>query len=220
MTQDMSKDNKKQHSSQCEVRNRRTVSPSAANSLFHSRELRLCFKVSHSLLASFFRYAAVVLLMMVVGVSGVKADDYSGIYYIANNNSDNYIGYNNADNFYLCPSTEYFNTSGINVDNGKPFLTTKKTGHAANALWIVEKVEDTEYYTFKQKDGDSYKYITVNDKFSNYASNRRRVHLETLLSTELTDRNYFTIKYIHSKLGINGYSIGCVDITKMEIINT
>lgn len=65
MTQDMSKDNKKQHSSQCEVRNRRTVSPSAANSLFPSRELRLCFKVSHSLLASFFRYAAVVLLMMV-----------------------------------------------------------------------------------------------------------------------------------------------------------
>lgn len=155
-----------------------------------------------------------MLLMMVVGVSGVKADDYSGIYYIANNNSDNYKGYNNADNFYLCPSTEYFNTSRINDDNGKPFLTTKKTGHAANALWIVEKVEDTEYYTFKQKDGDSYKYITVNDKFSNYANNRRRVHLETLSSTELTDRNYFTITYIHSKLGINGYSIGCVDYYK------
>jgi hypothetical protein len=65
MTQDMSKDNKKQHSSQCEVRNRRTVSPSAANSLFHSRELRLCFNESHSLLASLCRYAAVVLLMMV-----------------------------------------------------------------------------------------------------------------------------------------------------------
>ena len=162
-------------------------------------------------LASRLRLVVLMLLMMVMGANGVKADDYSGIYYIANNNSDNYKGYNNADNFYLCPSSEYYNTSGIDSNNGKPFLTTKKTGHAANALWIVEKVEDTEYYTFKQKDGDSYKYITVNDKFSNYANNRRRVHLETLSSTELTDRNYFTITYIHSKLGINGYSIGCVD---------
>ena len=166
-------------------------------------------------LASRLRLVVLMLLMMVMGANGVKADDYSGIYYIANNNSDNYKGYNNADNFYLCPSTEYFNTSGINVDNGKPFLTTKKTGHAANALWIVEKVTDTEYYTFKQKDGDSYRYLTVNDQFSSgsttYNANRRRVHLEPLSSTELTNRNYFTITYIHSKLGINGYSIGCVD---------
>jgi hypothetical protein len=152
-----------------------------------------------------------MLLMMVMGANGVKADDYSGIYYIANNNSDNYKGYNNADNFYLCPSSEYYNTNGINSDNGKPFLTTYKTGHAANALWIVEKVENTEYYTFKQKDGDSYRYLTVNLKFGNYAENRRRVHLETLSSDDLTDMNYFTITYVHSKSGVNGYTIGCLD---------
>ncbi len=172
-------------------------------------------KHSHAGNKTGLRLAVTLLLLMVVGVSGVKADDYSGIYYLANNNADNYQGYNHADNFYLCPSSEYYNTSGIDSNNGKPFLTTKKTGHAANALWIVEKVTDTEYYTFKQKDGDSYRYLTVNDQFSSgsttYAANRRRVHLEPLSSTELTNRNYFTITYIHSKLGINGYSIGCVD---------
>ena len=153
-----------------------------------------------------------LLLMMTVGANGAwgQDTDYSGVYYIANNNQDNYIGYDNENNFYLCPAQEYYNNGDVSTEsNDMPFLTTYKTGQANNALWIVEKVtyNNEDYYTFKQKDGENYKYITVNDPLDGYQGHRRRVHLEQL--TTLSTRNYFTIENIHSKYGINGYTIGC-----------
>ena len=143
--------------------------------------------------------------------------DFSGTYYLANNNSDNFKGYNDVDNFYLCPGEVYYNNGAVETtDNGKPLMTTFKTGQNDESLWIVEKVTAagfTNYYTFKQKAGENtYKYLTVHDKLTSYDENRMRVHLEQLATNELTDRNYFSITYITEKEGgIKGYSIGCVD---------
>ena len=168
------------------------------------------------------RYA-IVLVMMVVGTTRVWADDYSGTYYLANNNLKNnqydYKGYDNSDNFYLCPAQEYYNgTTTYTQVNEKPFLTTNKTRQTDESLWIVEKVTEegyTNYYTIKQKVGNDYWFITVNDNIQGInKAHRRRVHLEKLESNELTDRNYFTIELITTQDGIKGYTIGCVNSYK------
>ncbi len=159
---------------------------------------------------------ALVLLMMTVGLVEVKAQntDYSGTYYLANNNQDNYLGYANADNFYLCPAEVYYSSGNVvTSDNEMPLITTFKTRQTDEAVWIVEKVENTNYYTFKQKFGnDAYRYLTVHDKLNSYDANRMRVHLKELTPENITDRNYFTITYITvNDEGMQGFSIGCLD---------
>ena len=166
------------------------------------------------------------LILIVVGVGemwGQETPDYSGIYYLANDNLKNnqydYKGYDNASNFYLCPAQEYYyGSTTYTPANEKPFLTTNKTRQTDESLWIVEKVTKTgytNYYTIKQKVGDNFWFITVNDEIEGInKSHRRRVHLEKLESDDLTDRNYFTIEPITTQDGIKGYTIGCVDSYK------
>ena len=160
------------------------------------------------------RLLASLALLLALGSSTAWAQtDYSGEYYLANNNKDNYAGINHADNFYLCPANEYYDGSTMTTtDNGKPFLTTYNTLEGDNSLWIIQKVDGQEYYTIKHK--ASNKYLTVNNALTGYGkANRKRVHLEDVAS--LTDRNYFTIEYIHTKSGvIRGYTIGCLDAYK------
>ena len=160
------------------------------------------------------RLLASLALLLALGSSTAWAQtDYSGEYYLANNNQDNYAGINHADNYYLCPANEYYDGSTMTTtDNGKPFLTTYKTLEGDNSLWIIQKVDGQEYYTIKHK--ASNKYLTVNNALSGYGkTNRKRVHLEDVAS--LTDRNYFTIEYINKKSGvISGYTIGCLDAYK------
>ena len=162
------------------------------------------------------------LLLLMLGVNTVwalESADYSGVYYIANNSSNsnrNYQGYDNASNYYLCPAHEYYDNGTIETTlnyNDTPFLTTYQTRQTDESLWIVEKVENTNYYTFKQKFGDNdYRYLTVNDAIASLGTNkthRRRVHLEQ--TTEITDRNYFIIEPIETVKGINSYAICCLD---------
>lgn len=134
-----------------------------------------------------------------------RSDNIWGMFYLANNNRKNngydYKGYNNSNNFYLRSAEFYWNS-----DNDTPYLTTFQTGQDDVALWIVEKVENTDYYTFKQKDGEGYKYLTVNNAPTGSSNHRKRVHLETI--TTVTDKNYFTIELITTQDGICGYSIG------------
>ena len=90
------------------------------------------------------RYAAMVILMMVVGVNTVMAQtDYSGTYYIASGNAEGKSGktdikYNSetpANNYYLCPTDEenwicYVdpdNYTNPAADNDQPFLTKHTT---------------------------------------------------------------------------------------------
>ena len=160
-----------------------------------------------------------MLLMLVLGSVNVwgQDTDYSGVYYIANNSSNNnrdYQGYDNASNYYLCPAHEYYDNGTIVTTlnyNNTPFLTTYQTRQTDESLWIVEKVENTNYYTFKQKFGDNgYRYLTVNDPITSLNKNhRRRVHLEQI--TEITDKNYFIIEPIETVNGINSYAICCLD---------
>lgn len=161
-----------------------------------------------------------LFLMLVLGsgsVWGQETTDYSGVYYIANNSSNNnrnYQGYDNASNYYLCPAHEYYDNGTIVTTlnyNDTPFLTTYQTRQKDESLWIVEKVENTNYYTFKQKFGDNdYRYLTVNDPIASLGKNhRRRVHLEQI--TEITDRNYFIIESIETVNGINSYAICCLE---------
>ena len=159
-----------------------------------------------------------MLLMMTVGVNSAWGQtDLSGVYYIANNSSNNnrnYQGYDKASNYYLCPAHEYYDNGTIVTTlnyNDTPFLTTYQTRQTDESLWIVEKVENTNYYTFKQKFGDNgYRYLTVNDPIASLnKAHRRRVHLEQI--TEITDRNYFIIESIETVNGINSYAICCID---------
>ena len=159
------------------------------------------------------------LISGVVGSWGQETPNYSGKYYIANDSKNNnyYKGYDNAENFYLCPAQEYYDNGTVSTtDNTKPpFLTTIQHGQADECLWIVEKVTAsgyTDYYTFKQKDGENYKYLTVNDALTGYKTHRRRVHLEVLTPLTLTDRNYFFIEEKKTDDdGIKGFAISCLD---------
>ena len=143
-----------------------------------------------------------------------QTTDYSGTYYLANNNKGDYKGYDKADNFYLCAALEYYDNGTITTtENATPFLTTYKTRQTEQSLWIVEKVGNTNYYTFKQKEGNHYRYLTVNDAIPSLGDgkkHRRRVHLEEFSTTQLTNRNYFTFTQITTHQdGVIGYSIGC-----------
>ena len=137
MTQDMSKDNKKQQTSQCEVRNLRTVSPSAANSLFPSREPRLCFKVSHSLLASFFRCAAVVLLMMVGGVTGAWGQTYT--YYALHADGKGYMKQRHA----AVANDGTFRYENVYDGNGYSIWVYSSEGYLTNDMYYLCEANGT-----------------------------------------------------------------------------
>lgn len=134
------------------------------------------------------RYAACLLLLMVVGVSsawGQPLDD--GLYYIKSKVNAN-------PNYYLCPAIGcYYNN---NVD--QPHLTTYQS-QDQNSVWEIKRAE-TEgtgnnakyyYYLIHYKTG---RYLKSNENFqtSDGKSNRKAVHLEVKPET-LTDDFKFCI---------------------------
>lgn len=125
-------------------------------------------------------------VMMVVGVGGVKADDFSGTYYIANR-----AGYNSSyatANFYLCPSTDCYDANGE-----QPFLTTYKTGKVKNSVWrvtFVKKENDVDYY-YIQHD-ETKQYLTYNESLVSGNTDRVRVHLQSSIGEDDKSLFYFT----------------------------
>ena len=177
MTQDMSKDNKKQHTSQCQVRNLRTVSPSAANSLFPSREPRLCFKESHSLLASFCRYAAVILLMMVGGVGeswGQTIDN--DVYYIKQNS------------WYLWPSVVQ-STSTTNE-----YLTTFNGTEAPAASTYDAHDNSYCHWVVKNVEGVDGAFQLINPKLNKYIVRRAFPKANNTKANEYGDRDVWLME--------------------------
>ena len=109
------------------------------------------------------------ILMLVLGEGKAWAQGYSGVYYIANDNSqsgsDDTTPYSSAttdaQKYYLVPakdpkqdnnidayySQDYASTNG---DPQKPFLTTyhtkKNVNKDVNSIWIVKKTDDNYYY--------------------------------------------------------------------------
>ena len=144
-----------------------------------------------------------LLLALFFGMSSVKAQDYSGVYYLSGNNqgTNSYDVNNTTTNFYLCPTenwiyyqaTDNFTTS----NNGQPFLTTYQYRNGTNdytkAIWVIKKhLTQNYYYIIHAKDG---KYMTANGGISGSKSaNRIRVHLEE--SNSPNGNMLFDIAYV------------------------
>ena len=229
MTQDMTKDMRLHTMAKQLVRNWRTRVLSAA----HSSELTGALTQRRHLCAdeitsrwsrdyvscpTKLRLVVTMLLMMVLGVSGVWGQtgpvgyDFSGTYYIANHNrkgTSGYDGYNlenKTKNFYLRPSTNTYD-----VDGEKPFLTTKKdrTNEDPNpdvAKWTIKyaKTEDnTDYYYLIHS---SNKYLTWHDPMTINGgaspTDRVRLHLQSTL-----DEDKALFYFTEGTKGDNDYNI-------------
>ena len=135
-----------------------------------------------------------MLLMFTLGTTTAWAvDDFSGIWYIANN-----ANHDNATidtHWYLVPgadpkqqhyadayfSDEYCSQSGKGDykttygDPEKPFLTTFQTSQDFNSIWVVVSTGDGYYNIIHFKTG---KYIVYEPPYLD-APNRKSVHLES-----------------------------------------
>ncbi len=140
----------------------------------------------------YLRYAVSLLLMMVVGVSGVWGQIDDGYYYIANNNdkAPTYSVSSPQTNYYMCPTESYVfylyenNTNKYTTtDTDKPFITTYQCYNhdefdLSKALWKIQNIEGTnQCYIIHQKTG---KYLTFHGQISGTSkSGRMRFHLES-----------------------------------------
>lgn len=140
------------------------------------------------------RLVITLLLMMVVGVNEVKADDITeGLYYIASKGKNyTYDSNTYTANYYLCPTENWYNYKSTspyhyqpdndNPDNGMPFMTTYQCRNeeteyeSKKALWVVKESSTAGwYYIIHLVDG---KYLTYNKKMDSGKEGRMRVHLE------------------------------------------
>lgn len=142
-----------------------------------------------------------LLLMLCLG--GIEAwgqtVDYSGTYYIASRGYDG--DPENTDNYYLCPTKDWISYKAEDAweeGDSNPFLTTYKCKSSAyqpgssNAVWIIEKHPEENYYYIKHK--SSGKYMVSNGKINGTSNaNRMRVHLETVAQADLDDKALFYI---------------------------
>ena len=162
-------------------------------------------------LATSLRLVVTLLLMLVMGIGDVwgqepEEPDYSGYYYIANykkkeNSGEYYSKDTPADNYYLCPAQYYYHSGetgtnvASNIQNDTPFLTTNKTNHNDNSLWIIEKVKDENLYYIKHKGvgAEPDKYVVKNESLKYQATgaendSRLRVHLEQIEDIDKSDK--------------------------------
>ena len=127
------------------------------------------------------RLVATLLLMMVVGVSGVwgqTGTDFSGMYYIANA-----VGFKSntpSSNWYLIPAcSAFYDNNGYDATGDMPYLTTDQTGKVSNSMWAIkfEKTENEKdyYYIIHVADGQ---YLTHNTSKTK-TDNRLTVHLQS-----------------------------------------
>lgn len=139
------------------------------------------------------RFAA-CLILIVVGVGEMWADDFTGIWYIAN--ETNHSNTDISKHWYLVPGrdphqehyadayfhNQYCTTSGKGDYTGdnygdpeKPFLTTYQTSRNLNSIWIVVSTGDGYYNIIHAKTG---KYIVYEPPYQE-APNRKSMHLES-----------------------------------------
>lgn len=137
------------------------------------------------------------------------AVDYSGTYYIG---SVGYDASKTTTNYYLCPTEGwcYYEATDnfTGTDNGMPFLTTYRCRNgvydATKAVWTIEKApapNDSYYYIKQAKTG---RYLTSNGTINTTGNaDRMRVHLETVESENLDDKQLFTIAEFNDYLTIS-----------------
>ena len=162
-----------------------------------SEQLRVCLQ-----------YTMMLVLMLVLGSTSAWAQtDYSGVYFIANDNtSDNAAGYFPSDatkNYYMVPAKDpqqpnwsdaYYSGNNYVYENGdpeKPFITTYKTEKDNNSIWQIISAGDGYYYIKHWLTG---KYLIYEPPHSG-ATNRKSVHLQATNSPganakfEITDNS-------------------------------
>lgn len=147
-----------------------------------------------------------LLAMTTLGVMEAWGQtDYSGTYYIAsggkgekNGSGTSYTYDSNSpsNNFYFCPTEEWcyykpkddFSAEGSTYPN--PFLTTYKcrsndyhSGDASDAIWIIEKAPNSDYYYIIQKSTGNH-LVSSGQIRTTTNPDRIRVHLEKI--TDLT----------------------------------
>jgi len=119
--------------------------------------------------------------------------DYSGTYYIASYDNNNYSSTNTNSNYYLCPSEVFYDGDGYQTSGDMPYLTTYKTNRDAKSRWEVKFVKtdnNVDYYYVNHV--SSSKYLTLNDSRSSDAS-RIRLHLQEEPATNGDELFYFTV---------------------------
>ena len=146
--------------------------------------------------------------------------DYSGVYYIASDNSANNhpgVVYNASTpekNYYLVPAANPQQPSCIdayyspnhNEQNGvpeKPFLATYKTNKDLNSIWlIVESGESGYYFVIHALSG---KYVIHEPPLPNDGARRKAMHLQTIDngSYNPSTNSYFKFKITTQGSGYN-----------------
>ncbi|MBQ7513691.1 MAG: chitobiase/beta-hexosaminidase C-terminal domain-containing protein [Prevotella sp.] len=149
------------------------------------------------------RLAVTLLLLMVVGVSGMKAQetpDYSGIYYIASDGNAaaverdtnnklveetyTYSASSPESNYYLVPASDPVQTNEKDAyfdgtTRQKPFLTTYKVGQESNpnwseAVWVIRQVTDDDGTFYYIMHAETGKYVIYDPSWTNTANLKRR----------------------------------------------
>jgi hypothetical protein len=166
------------------------------------------------------RLALLTLFLCVF--SGVKAQDYSGYWFIASNGSE--VGGSNVSygynintpetNYYLRYAADPTQTNNIDAywfpvgnpagnDSEKPFLTTNKTDYALDlALWKVVQ-SGNRYFIIHVGTG---KYVKYEPCLSGNYARRKSMHLEDCSETPTSDAFKFELT------GANGSDIIGYDI--------
>ena len=185
-----------------------------------------------------------MVLMVTFGINvSWGQEDYSGTYYIASgglgqkNNTgtdDTKYTYNPSDpsnNFYLCPTEGWcfykpdndFSNDGTTYPN--PFLTTYKcrstayhNNNASDAVWIIKKAPNSDYYYIIQK--STGRYLVSNGQIrttGNKGQDRIRVHLEAIAEGDLDGKTQalFSIDYDNSC-----WRISPIDLTDGQYYTT
>ena len=131
-----------------------------------------------------------LLMLMVLGSASAWAqDDYSGIYFIANNNTNTFNPNDASTNWYMVPASNGGDGSvnpnawQWNSDSNTPLITTYQTGKDYNSVWKIEKTGD--YYHIIHL--ESGKYLTYN---SPEYTKRRAFHLQ---AEDGGDNSLFTL---------------------------
>lgn len=128
-----------------------------------------------------------MLLLILAGGMGGRVfaqDDLSGVYYIANNNTNAYVR-DAATNWYLVPASNGGDAS-INIqrwtwndDENTPLVTTYQTQKDDNSVWVVKKNSGGDYFLIHVL---SNTYMTLNAGVGTNG-NRRTFHMETVSTT-------------------------------------
>lgn len=180
------------------------------------------------------RSAIALLLMLTLGNGSVwgQTSDYSGVYYIANDNTSSghpgqaYSSASDAQKYYLVPAANPQQTNAIdayyspnhsttNGDSEKPFLTTALTNKDLNSIWIVMESGESGYYFIIHALTGKYVIYEVplpNDPNINTDGNetnngkRKTMHLQTIDNGDYDPSTNDNFKFAITISG-SGYNI-------------